>query len=221
MFLTVASHEPSCQERMFVLDCGMPKVSQAHKDARRRQILTAATRCVATQGFHRTTMADVIREADLSAGAVYGYFASKTELIRAIADSALGSAAQTLEELAAGDGPVTPTVVLEAYLDSALQAHGDTSPQVAVQVWAEAARDPQVASMAADRILALRTAMTTLVRRCQADGTLPPDGDPVLMAQALVGLLPGFVLQRLLDRTVTTTSYLRGAADLLGPAPLQ
>ena len=194
----------------------MPKVSQAHKDARRQQILTAATRCVATQGFHRTTMADVIREADLSAGAVYGYFTSKTELIRAIADSALGSAAQTLEELAAGDEPVTPALVLEAYLDSALQAHGDASPQVAVQVWAEAARDPQVATMAADRIHALRSAMTTLVRRCQADGTLP-DGDPVLMAQALVGILPGFVLQRLLDRRVTAASYLKGAADLLGP----
>jgi AcrR family transcriptional regulator len=195
----------------------MPKVSQAHKDARRQQILTAATRCVATQGFHRTTMADVIGEAGLSAGAVYGYFRSKTELIRAIADSALGSAAQTLEELAAGDLPVTPALMLEAYLDSALQAHGDRSPQVAVQVWAEAARDPQVASMAAERIHALRAVMTTLVRRCQADGTLPRDGDPALMAQALVGLLPGFVLQRLLDRKVTAASYLQGAADLLAP----
>jgi AcrR family transcriptional regulator len=196
----------------------MPKVSQAHKDARRQQILSAATRCVATQGFHRTTMADVIREADLSAGAVYGYFKSKTELIRAIADSALGPAAEKLEQLAAGDVPITPARILEEFMASALHTYGDRSPQVAVQVWAEAARDPEVASMASERISALRDALTTLVARCQAEGTMSPAGDPGLMGQALVGMLPGYVLQRLLDDTVTVESYVRGAVDLLGSA---
>lgn len=196
----------------------MPKVSQAHKDARRQQILAAASRCVAEQGFHRTTMADVIREAGLSAGAVYGYFTSKTELIRAIADSALGAAADRLEELAETPGPITVAQILEEYLASALHAYGDTSPRIAVQVWAEAARDPEVAAMASERIGALRAALVTLVRRCQADGTLATDGDPDLMAQVLVGALPGYVLQRLLDPKVTTKSYVRGAADLVGSA---
>jgi AcrR family transcriptional regulator len=197
----------------------MPKVSQAHKDARRQQILAAATRCVAAQGFHRTTMADVIGEAGLSAGAVYGYYKSKTELIRAIADSALGAAAERLEELADEPGPLSPDRVLEEYLAGALQAYGDTSPRVAVQVWAEAARDPEVAAMASDRIRGLRRALTVLVRRCQTDGTLRRGGDPDLMAQALLGVLPGYVLQRLLDPEVTVETYVRGATQLLGAAP--
>jgi AcrR family transcriptional regulator len=197
----------------------MPKVSQAHKDARRRQILEAATRCVAEQGFHRTTMADVIREAGLSAGAVYGYFKSKTELIRAIADSALGAAADRLEQLVDAPGRLTPARVLEELLAAALEAYGDTSPRVAVQVWAEAARDPEVAAMASDRIHALRTVLATLVRRCQSDGTLGRGGDPELMAQVLVGALPGYVLQRLLDPEVTPATFVRGATDLFGSAP--
>jgi AcrR family transcriptional regulator len=197
----------------------MPKVSQAHKDARRQQIVAAASRCVAEQGFHRTTMADVIRESGLSAGAVYGYFKSKTELIRAIADAALGAAADRLEQLAETPGRITPAMFLDEFLASALQAYGDASPRIAVQVWAEAARDPEVAAMASDRIGALHKALTTLVRRCQADGTFGGGGDPELMARVLVGALPGYVLQRLLDPAVTADDYVRGATDLIGAAP--
>ena len=194
----------------------MPKVSQAHKDARREQILTAARRCVAAQGFHRTTMADVIGEAGLSAGAVYGYFRSKTDLIRAIADSALGPAAQRLEQLVAGAEPVTPAQVVEEVIASAFSAYGDNSPQIAVQVWAEAARDPQVAEMASDRFRDLQEALTVLVGRCQANGTINPAGDPERMARVLVGMLPGYVLQRLLDPGLTPETYLDGVTDLIG-----
>ena len=49
----------------------MPKVSQEHRDARRAQILRAAAACFERKGYQRTTMADIIRESGLSAGAIY------------------------------------------------------------------------------------------------------------------------------------------------------
>ena len=48
----------------------MARVSQEHLDARRRQILEGAARCFARDGFHSTTMQDILRETGLSAGAV-------------------------------------------------------------------------------------------------------------------------------------------------------
>ena len=48
----------------------MPKVSEEHLDARRRQIVDAAIVCFVRKGFHRATMQDICREAGLSAGAV-------------------------------------------------------------------------------------------------------------------------------------------------------
>ncbi|MCH8191827.1 MAG: helix-turn-helix transcriptional regulator [Chloroflexi bacterium] len=49
----------------------MPKITQAHLEARRQQILDAAFACFARQGFRQTTMQDIFREADLSAGAMH------------------------------------------------------------------------------------------------------------------------------------------------------
>ena len=48
----------------------MPKVTEAHLEARRQQVLDPAFACFARQGFHQTTMDDICREAGLSAGAL-------------------------------------------------------------------------------------------------------------------------------------------------------
>jgi AcrR family transcriptional regulator len=64
----------------------MAKISAEHAKARRRQILDAAHACFAREGFHRTSMQDIQREAELSAGALYVYFRSKDEIIEALVE---------------------------------------------------------------------------------------------------------------------------------------
>lgn len=48
---------------------------------RRRQILDAAIRVFAHQGFHATRVADIADEADVAYGLVYHYFSSKENLL--------------------------------------------------------------------------------------------------------------------------------------------
>ena len=64
----------------------MPKVTQQYRDARRDHILPPARRCFLRDGFHATSLQDLFGEAGLSSGAVYRYFASKDEVIMAIAE---------------------------------------------------------------------------------------------------------------------------------------
>src|ERR1700742_2619416 len=64
----------------------MPKVKPETSLARRDEILAAAEICFARQGFHQTTIRDVIRESGLSAGCIYGHFATKEELIQAMGE---------------------------------------------------------------------------------------------------------------------------------------
>jgi TetR/AcrR family transcriptional regulator, repressor for uid operon len=68
-------------------------------DQRRAEILHAAAACFIRRGFHQTSMKEVCAEAGLSPGLVYHYFASKDEIILAIADEAHRATKGLLAEL--------------------------------------------------------------------------------------------------------------------------
>lgn len=197
----------------------MPRVSDEHRAARRHQILSAAVQCVAREGFHKTTMADVIAASGLSAGAVYGYFKGKNEIIREIADLAIGGLAGALHDLEGTPGPVTPTEAFDralAHLERLAASPDGDLTRVAVQAWAEACRDEEVRDLARQRLVEVRAAWEAVLRRAQREGTLDAGADPAAVAQVMMGLLPGFVLQRLIVGDVTAASYAAGLRGLRG-----
>lgn len=196
----------------------MPKVTDEHRTARRKQIVCAARMCVAGQGFHKTTMADVIQASGLSAGAVYSYFKSKDEIVAAIADDALGAIDELFQGILATDEPLSPVAAVEAtlgYIVKLAEEPGGDVSRVAVQAWAEALHNEAVHATAKEKYTMLRNHFAAVARRAQADGTVDPDTDPDYIAQVLFGLLPGFLLQRLILGDVTPATYCAGLAALL------
>lgn len=196
----------------------MPRVTDEHRAARREQIVAAARRCVAREGFHKTTMAHVIRESGLSAGAVYGYFKGKDELIRAIAEAGVGQFADVLADIARGDIPVTLSGALGSVLQQMRAMADETGgdfPRVAVHAWSEAARDETVRGIVRDNIARVHAGWVDVVDRAAADGNLP-DGDHASMARVMLGLMPGFVLQGLLLGEVDAEEYVAAFATLVG-----
>ena len=85
----------------------MPKISPAHEQQRRDQILAAAMACFARQGYHATSMDDVVRESGLSVGAIYTYFASKEDLFLALSDRRAEQTLSYLNELFRRPGPMS------------------------------------------------------------------------------------------------------------------
>ena len=63
----------------------MPKVSDAHRAERRRQILDGARRAFARYGYEGATVNRLEAEAGLSRGAIFSYFPNKWELFVALA----------------------------------------------------------------------------------------------------------------------------------------
>jgi AcrR family transcriptional regulator len=194
----------------------VPRVSDEHLAARRQQILDAARRCFLRNGFHATSMQDVISEAGLSVGAVYRYFRSKHELIISIAESILDGADALFATLATAEPP--PPLV--DALDQALEfVEAQTGPDgvflLAIQVWAESLRDPQLADFVARMYDGRRSHFVTLARRAQQTGELPADADPEAVGAVLFGLIPGFALQRVLAAGPDRKTYLTGVRALL------
>ena len=196
----------------------MPKVSEEHRAARREQIIDAMLRCVARDGFHKTTMAAVVAESGLSAGMAYLYFKNKDDLIRAIAETVAGEGLSVVLESESAEVP-PPHQVLVAVLERVIalgEERGVELHRVALQAWAEAARNPEVKAIYRREGDRGRAAWATYVERAIAAGHLPSDADPVRTAQTLIGLIPGFMVQRLVFEDLTPASYAAGLADLMG-----
>jgi AcrR family transcriptional regulator len=59
-----------------------PATSEQQKSQRRDEIIAAAKKVFARNGFHDTTIADIAKEAELAYGSIYWYFDSKDDLFR-------------------------------------------------------------------------------------------------------------------------------------------
>lgn len=177
----------------------MPRVSQDHLDARRQQILDAARRCFLRNGFHLTSMQDILSEADLSAGAVYRYFRSKDDLIVAIAAQAIEGVRDVLQPIFDNESP-PPLDVAFTQLCLAIQRMDAEygMPRIAVQVWGEAVRSPELATRLREVVTAIRSLAIRLARIYQERGEISPDAPAEEVGPVLLGLLPGFMLQHIL-----------------------
>jgi AcrR family transcriptional regulator len=198
----------------------MPRVSDEHLAARRQQILDAARHCFLRNGFHNTSMQDVIAEAGLSVGAVYRYFKSKNELITSIAETVIGSADEAFAEITAHDPPLPLADAMDhalAFVDE--QTGPDGVLRIAIQVWAESLRDPVLAEFVAVTYAGFRNRFAVLAGRARDAGELPPDADLDGVGAVLFGLVPGYFLQRILADGPDRKTYLAGVRSLLDAQP--
>ncbi|UOQ88353.1 TetR/AcrR family transcriptional regulator [Agromyces endophyticus] len=187
----------------------MPKVTAEYRAARRDEILDAALRSFATKGFQRTSMADIIAESGLSAGAIYGHFAGKRELVGAVAARTLEARRIELDARRADGGPLSPGDVMATFVDG---MRHEPFGGILLQVWAEAAVDPEIRELVQTVLHGLRaTLRAQLVEWAEAHPDRV-DGDPEAWAARLtpvmLGLGPGFIVQRALVDDFDEEDYL-------------
>jgi AcrR family transcriptional regulator len=200
----------------------MPKVTAEHRESRREQILVAAWKCFSRNGFHSTSMADVIREAGLSAGAVYLYFRSKDEIIVAVGTQVFGGIQGRLTEFARREPPPAPAEIARFLVQqpvlAAEQAPADLFPLL-LAVWSEATRNPKLVTLADTILGGLRLQITGMLERWQAAGgtlTIPAEQ----LTPVLLSLVQGFVVQQALAGVPLAEDYGRTVTDLFTAAGL-
>jgi TetR/AcrR family transcriptional regulator, transcriptional repressor of aconitase len=179
----------------------MPKVSEEHLAARRRQILDAALICFSRQGFHGTPMHAIFEEAGLSPGAVYRYFKGKEEIVQAIAEETLGSFAAALE-----DGAKSPVEMLGRLLEAIESVElRDQRMRLALQVWGEAVINPRVGDF-------VRRVFDGIRERLAAELIAP---DPEAAARVLLAVAQGHSIQRNLYENFDAEGFRAAAMAML------
>ncbi|MGC9220802.1 MAG: TetR/AcrR family transcriptional regulator [Solirubrobacteraceae bacterium] len=193
----------------------MSRVSDEHLETRRSQILDAARRCFMRNGFHGTSMHDVIAESGLSTGAVYRYFSGKDELITAIASEGVNALAAAIEPVLAKETLPSLQDVLTVMFERLEQIHQERGlAGLAVQVWAEALQSPQMRLWFGESITRARGWIRDLIVAEQARGTWQASASPEATAQVLATLLPGFLLQLALLDDLDAETFSTGLAGL-------
>ncbi|MFE7776897.1 TetR/AcrR family transcriptional regulator [Streptomyces sp. NPDC057445] len=198
----------------------MARVSQEHLDARRRQILDGAARCFARNGFHATSMQDVLGEVGLSAGAVYRYFRGKDELISAIAEEAFAGIRAAFDEAARTSPPPTPDVLLGRVLRKLIEEEppgGDRQrfAGLIVQVWTETLRNDRLARLLRDGYDGMRQAWAQLVDAYRDSGLLHADVPSDHVSRTLVAVAQGFIAQQALFGDVEVEILENGLQGLM------
>jgi AcrR family transcriptional regulator len=161
----------------------MPKVSEAHRANRRQEILDAAANCFARNGFHRTSMQDIVKESGLSAGLIYRYFTGKDDMIVAIVEEWHTTRAANLA--AAG------------YLDVLRAIAGKEAARqrnLSMQTWAETVREPRIRALAKQGV--------DEVVRALADTT------PESLVRVGIAIYQGLLLQSSWDDDLDVDAFL-------------
>ena len=200
----------------------MARVSQEHLDARRRQILDGAALCFARNGFHATSMQDVLKEVDLSAGAVYRYFSGKEELIAAIVIEVLDEVRDAFAEAARQSPPPAPDVLVGwvmnrmLHMKPGLVDEGESIlPRLVVQVWAETLRDDHLSTVMNEGYAKVGGAWVKVVEGYQRAGMMRDDVSPESVARIMIALAQGFMAQMALFDTVPVATLQEGLRGLM------
>ena len=195
----------------------MPRVSDAFRERRRRHVLESAWRCFSREGFHATSMDQVIAATGMSSSAVYRYVHSKEDLIDAAAEEALALVGGLLDGLTAGGrvpGPAeTITELVGAVVGRAVRDEYDLT-RIAMQAWAEALRRPELHARTRALYTDFRVRLVPIVERWQADHLLPVNVPVDDVAATIVTIVPGLIVTHQLLGDLDAQQAVRGLAGL-------
>lgn len=161
------------------------------------RILDAAERVFARAGFHVATMQDVAVEAGMSPGNLYRYFSSKDAIIAGMAERDRSLIAEDFGNLCPEKGPLLDQ--LEELGRKHLVRQPREKAVIALQIWAEAARNPGMARMCADIEGTVIQGLAAAISEAKKTGELPPRLDEHRFLLAVSMMADGLLCRRGMD----------------------
>lgn len=161
---------------------------EEEKERRRSEILAAAEKLYAKEGWDAVTMDQVARSARLSRGLVYVYFRDKEDLLFAIGDRAMQLLKNRFEAAAAGPGTGVQQVeaIGRAYMGYALEFphYFDVCSRFQSHaLGAEPSSNESACHLAGDQVMGT---VVEVIETGIRDGSLRKDiGDPLMLAFTL------------------------------------
>jgi AcrR family transcriptional regulator len=159
-------------------------------DPLREVLLDAAARVIARRGYQGTKIQDIVQEAGLSSGAVYGRFRSKDDLAREAIIT------RSVPQEPGHHHEVTKVADLVARNSTVLAPGLSDADALLLEAYVTAGRDPQVADAVAEADQRWRQSTAPCVTAAIKDGTVADDVDPQAVLFLTRVLRLGLLLHR-------------------------
>jgi AcrR family transcriptional regulator len=175
----------------------MKKSDQSHET--RARILGVSRDLFARSGYQGAGVAEICETAGVSKGAFYHHFASKQAVLETIIHDWL-TGLEPAFDLWREDSRPAPAVLQSAAAAARPAFSGtDLSRRLLLELWSQAARDPDLASVAGAPYQRYRDGLKAILSRGVREGSLRRH-DTTSAAGVLISLAVGALLQSLVDR---------------------
>lgn len=184
----------------------LTETKSARGAATRDQILDAATRLIHLQGFHCTSLDDVLGESGVGKGNFYYHFKSKEELGYAIIDRLIRGFVDRTLEPAFADSDRDPVMQIHGFLDRVLDnlRQRDCVGGCPLGNLASELSDVHEGfrKRLAEIFVQWRATLAGSLRRGQASGRLRADCNPDGAAHFIVAALEGAILMSKMTKDI-------------------
>jgi AcrR family transcriptional regulator len=180
---------------------------------KRRQILDAAIRVFARQGFHATRVSDIADEAGVAYGLVYHYFKSKEEVLNELFAERWSLLLAAIEETDRAGGPHRARLAAVASFIIDSYRH---DPELMKVIIVEVTRAAN--SFGRTHLPEIRSAyqsIAKIVAEGQEAGAFRRDIDPMFASMAFYGAVEQLLSGWIFDVIPTTDANFDQAKDLL------
>lgn len=187
----------------------MPKVTEEYRENRRDEIASAAMRAFHRRGFQATSMADIIAESGLSAGAIYNHFKSKSDIVLSVATRVIGARLGEVEALARDKPMPPPAHLIRVLMAGMFRDLGQ--PGLLVQIWGEAVTDPAIRELATTVMGRLRGFYIDYITAWHVEQGVEAETATALAREqvpAFLGAAQGYILQSALFDDFDGEAYL-------------
>jgi TetR/AcrR family transcriptional regulator, repressor for uid operon len=178
----------------------------------RTRILDAAQHCFVRSGFHRATVQDVAAEAGMSAGNIYRYFDSKAAIIAGLCARDRADLAASFASLQAADDPFSMFIAIG-------RKHLVDEPRekaiFVLDLWAEAARNPEIAAICSDFETDIKAWMAGFMQHLVALGQADPRLDAIAVTQLLLCMSDGLLSRRAREPDTNAEQHLEHIGHVL------
>lgn len=177
----------------------MTTAAKSHRGAATLdQILDVATRLIHVQGYHCTSLDDVLRESGVGKGNFYYYFKSKEDLGYAIIDRVIAGFIERMLQPTFADRSADPISQIHAFLDRVLDNLRQRNCVGGCPMGNLASELSDVHEGFRLRLAGIfiewRSRLTEALSRGQARGRVRPECQPAAVAEFLVAALEGAIL---------------------------